>query len=49
METFETLGLKQVVKTAEAITIDDDHDTVRLLSKNNLVSYKKLIHSCIFD
>ncbi|WMV09641.1 hypothetical protein MTR67_003026 [Solanum verrucosum] len=40
MGTFEKLGLKQVVKTTEeTITIDSDHQTFRLLSKNDLAPY----------
>lgn len=41
METFEKLGLKQVVKTTEeTITIDSDHQTFKLLSKNDLAPYR---------
>ncbi|KAG5568234.1 hypothetical protein H5410_064754 [Solanum commersonii] len=37
MDTFEKLGLKQVVKTTEeTITIDSDNQTFRSLSDNNL-------------
>ncbi|KAG5579983.1 hypothetical protein H5410_050610 [Solanum commersonii] len=43
MGTFEKLGLKQVVKTnEETLTIDSDHQTFRLLSENDLASYKEI-------
>ncbi|KAG5605280.1 hypothetical protein H5410_026772, partial [Solanum commersonii] len=43
MGTFEKLGLKQVVKTTEeTITIDSDHQTFRLLSKNDLAPYRDI-------
>ncbi|KAG5579982.1 hypothetical protein H5410_050609 [Solanum commersonii] len=43
MGTFEKLGLKQVVKTSEeTLTIDSDHQTFRLLSENDLASYKEI-------
>ncbi|WMV30350.1 hypothetical protein MTR67_023735 [Solanum verrucosum] len=41
MDTFEKLGLKQVVKTTEeTITIDSDNQTFRLLSNNDLAPYR---------
>ncbi|KAG5619583.1 hypothetical protein H5410_004801 [Solanum commersonii] len=43
MSTFEKLGLKQVVKTTEeTITIDSDNQTFRLLSDNDLASYREI-------
>ncbi|KAG5573020.1 hypothetical protein H5410_062786, partial [Solanum commersonii] len=43
MDTFEKLGLKQVVKTTEeTITIDSDNQTFRLLSDNDLAPYRDI-------
>ncbi|KAF3620304.1 hypothetical protein FXO37_33323 [Capsicum annuum] len=42
METFETLGLKQVVKTTEeTLTVDSDHATFKLLSESNFAPYRE--------
>ncbi|KAG5570692.1 hypothetical protein H5410_060458 [Solanum commersonii] len=51
MGTFEKLGLKQVVKTTEeTLTIDSDHQTFRLLTENDLASYREIyisMHICL--
>ncbi|KAM3324254.1 hypothetical protein P3S67_005405 [Capsicum chacoense] len=40
MRTFETLGLKQVVKTTEeTVTVDSDHATFKLLSESDFAPY----------
>ncbi|KAF3661483.1 hypothetical protein FXO37_12910 [Capsicum annuum] len=42
MGTFETLGLKQVVKTTEeTLTVDSDHATFKLLSESNFAPYRE--------
>ncbi|PHT86980.1 hypothetical protein T459_09086 [Capsicum annuum] len=42
MGTFETLGLKQVVKTTEeTLTVDSDHATFKLLSESDFAPYRE--------
>lgn len=42
MGTFETLGLKIIVKTTEeTLIVDSDHATFRLLSESDFAPYRE--------